>query len=74
MLMDVDRDLVMPWRSGKWQKSMALLFEFTTITLPRQALPGTDTQQNSFLARNHMACARPRNMRKYDDTYGDILS
>ena len=57
-LIDVDRDLVMPWRSGKWQKSMALLFEFTTVTLPRQASLGTRTQQfssrSSLLVLNSM--------------------
>ena len=36
-LIDVDRDLVMPWRSGKWQKSMALFFEFNTDALLRHS-------------------------------------
>ena len=49
-LIDFDCDLVI------------LFFEFTTVTLPRQALPGTHMQQSSSLARNHIAWARPRNM------------
>ena len=63
-LIDVDRDLVMRWHLGKWQKSMAL-FSSSPRSLCRGKLclePTLDMQQSSSLARNHIARARPRNM------------
>ena len=63
-LIDVDRDLVMRWHLGKWQKSMAL-FSSSPRSLCRGKPclePTLDMQQSSSLARNHIGRARPRNM------------